>query len=575
MQFVKPAVTDYLKIEAALQTRLLKAWRPIANSLYKRMVPLLADGEYDKALLIARSIDLGPVAKKNREYIKALLWKAAEFGAKQAAQSHKTAVSVGSYATMLNKVADLFIASFVLNATNQVHASALQSIADIENARKLAQKADNKQARFVKDFVSFRDEGDDMVKLVSSLHTSRLAVWGFTAEAEVRGVTKYRLSAVLDHRTSAFCRWINGKEFEVQGARERIVKTLQATSPDDLKTLAPWPNQSKASMAEIEGLTTKQLEARGFNVPPFHPNCRTICVLVGSHTEVISQKITSLQEEQEQQEQGKRKHPSENTEIGEETPVEQKEKEIEELESDTTIEELENGFYKPTADEFNEIGIDVTDPQLQLWNSLFDASPVDVMSLLSLSDPLAILGSKTIPVKFTSSGDVSLRSSTDLGDGKAGMNIVFDPYRQQVFLNYAEFDNADPIDAAVYMKNLYQRTAELARNNGTKQFVVNVSGGMGAYAHAMMGFVPTVVEWELLVDEIRKESDGLPLTDQQRMAVNSILESHDPKAIWAVAGLTTKVNGKPLGELLLEDKSFEAILDFEDTEAMERLGWYL
>jgi hypothetical protein len=530
-----PQVTDYLDIEATLQTRLLKAWRPVAAALYKKMLPLLADGKYDDALHLAKSIDLGPIATKNRAYIKAILWKSAEFGAKLAARSHKTAVGVTTLTNTLNKAADQFTATFVLNATKQVYESALHSIANVENAKTIVTKAE-KKVRFVRDFVSFREEGEDMIRMVSSLATSRLAVWGFTAEAEVRNIQTYKLSAVLDNRTSRFCRFIDGKEFKVADARQRIIKTLEVTNPDDLKTAAPWPPQTIAAMAKLEKLSNTELAGLGYSVPPFHPNCRTMCVLVDSAVE-----------------------------IGQTT-----------FEADDEPELDEEGEEKATEDSFSELGLNVNDQELAQWNALFNKTPADVLSAISDTPVLDVLSARLKgAVRFTKQGAISLKTKKILGEGAVDTNMVFDPYREQVFVNYAEFENAPPVDAAEYLGKMYRSVVSLSKYAGATTVVVNASGDFGAYAHAKMGFVPSSDEWAVLSAEIEAELPTLGLTQMQEAVVEAIVSSGDPKAIWALAELNTKVKGMPLGKLLLEDKSYQAILNLDDNDAMERLGWFL
>ena len=155
----------------------------------------------------------------------------------------------------------------------------MQSIAKVQEELKTVEKAE--KPRYVREFVNFTVEGDKIMQLISSLHTSRLAVWGFAAEADLLGLTTYKLSAVLDGRTSAFCRAINGKVFKVDDARKSINEILSVQNPDDVKSLQPWPKQDKASMEKYAEMTPEELTAAGLHIPPFHPGCRTMLVRVG------------------------------------------------------------------------------------------------------------------------------------------------------------------------------------------------------------------------------------------------------------------------------------------------------
>jgi DNA topoisomerase IB/N-acetylglutamate synthase-like GNAT family acetyltransferase len=136
---------------------------------------------------------------------------------------------------------------------------------------KVVEKADE-TGRYVTPFTSFADEGEGLVQMVSSLNSSRMATWGFTAEADQLGVGRYRLTAVLDGRTSEFCRIIDGRVFDVDDARRKVNEVLAVQDPSDLEQVQPWPDQSKAAIAEYEGMSDDDLVALGLNIPPFHPN---------------------------------------------------------------------------------------------------------------------------------------------------------------------------------------------------------------------------------------------------------------------------------------------------------------
>ena len=106
-----------------------------------------------------------------------------------------------------------------------------------------------------------------------NLITSRLASYGFLAEARADGVTTYRISAVLDDRTCPVCESLDGTEFEVDKAFARVEAALGMDDPDDLKVAAPWPDKD-----EDLAISPEELQAAGYDAPPFHPGCR--CILV-------------------------------------------------------------------------------------------------------------------------------------------------------------------------------------------------------------------------------------------------------------------------------------------------------
>lgn len=277
-------LSKYIDIEEGMSSRLMRSWRTPATRLYSKMLKSVEKADFDGARQLASDIDLTDVAEKNRRMIHTYLYAAAAFGMRVAAGGKKPLAQVGRYDTTMNRVTDLVCRSVEWNATVYTLNAAMQSIARAEEAYKKEENETVKKAaakrRFVREFVSFQDDGDDMLQLVSSLHTSRLATWGFTAEAEVLGVETYKLQAVLDGRTSEFCKLIHGKTFKVSDARRTVVEVLGIDNPDDAKQIQPWPRQSKAQISQYKGMSAEQLTALNLHIPPFHPGCRTLCTRV-------------------------------------------------------------------------------------------------------------------------------------------------------------------------------------------------------------------------------------------------------------------------------------------------------
>jgi predicted ABC-type ATPase len=116
--------------------------------------------------------------------------------------------------------------------------------------------------------------GRGMINVASSLQMSRMANYGFLAEADARGVTQYTVNEQLDSRICPVCRRMHGKTFEVPSALAKLDTQIRITDPSDLKLLAPFPKQSKAGLAELDSMSSEQLRAKGFDTPPYHPHCR-------------------------------------------------------------------------------------------------------------------------------------------------------------------------------------------------------------------------------------------------------------------------------------------------------------
>jgi len=122
--------------------------------------------------------------------------------------------------------------------------------------------------------------GGGMISVASSLQMSRMANYGFVAEASSRGVTHYIVNEQLDSRICPVCRRMHGKRFEVAPALAKLDTQIRITDPTDLKILAPFPLQSKAAVKDLTAMTSEQLRAKGWDTPPYHPRCRGLLKFV-------------------------------------------------------------------------------------------------------------------------------------------------------------------------------------------------------------------------------------------------------------------------------------------------------
>lgn len=534
----------YLDIEVNLTKRLWKSWRAVSAPFWATVDKALDAGDLGKAYGLANKVDLQPVVDENRDFIRYLLLQAAIFGAKMANNNHKvTATALGVYDETMGRVTDVFCAAILRNVTLAIHGQLLQLIASHDTQH--TQKAEVARPRFVKDYVDFSAAGDRQLQMLATLNTSRLAAWGFTAEAEVLGLETYQLSAILDGRTSAFCRLIDGKVFEVPQARTRIVNALSATTPDDLRILQPWPNQSQSSITELKDLSTTQLAERGFSVPPFHPFCRTICRRTKSDVsvvvaDVIKPAIPDLPE------------------IGPRTPVQD--------------------------DSFVAIGAEVTPEQLEFWNNEVGQNPTYVVSQLTGEEPGNIVGTTagqnividpakgttTLPLKGALAGEESV----------VKVKVVLDAVTEAVEVPTLSISATTPEQAAEYTLRLYEGAISVGVTAGATELVLSAGGTSGAWGSAQLGFLPASDgDWYDLKTVIEHQLDGGDLawlldsmTDAQQTLVNTLLSLRDRATLRALSDLPWLVSGMTVGEWLLQDQQYDASLDLTDKTALARYG---
>jgi predicted outer membrane lipoprotein len=112
-------------------------------------------------------------------------------------------------------------------------------------------------------------------RLVANAGASRAYHYGYLKAAELRGVTQYRFTAVLDEKTSEICRHMDGKVFSVSTASRLMEKVAEAPDIEQVKTLMPW-----LSFKEVRDLSDDELERLGVITPPLHGNCRSTLVIL-------------------------------------------------------------------------------------------------------------------------------------------------------------------------------------------------------------------------------------------------------------------------------------------------------
>lgn len=589
------ALTTYIDLEQALKKRLIQSWRQYAAEKFVAIRAAIADKKFDQARHLAGEIDLAEVGAKNKEWIKYTLLATAKFGAAVANPDKPLAVSVGTYENLLNRVYHSFSLYLTHAGTTRVYNRLMQSIADAETEAKTVKadatvdnpaldtptKPDDGGVRFVKDFTSFANTGDAALQLISSLHSSRLAAWGFTAEAEVLGVSRYQLIAVLDNRTSDFCAMINGREFDVTDAREKLDEVLSAEDPEDLKTLQPWPDQDKESVDAYNDMSEDDLVDEGLMIPPFHPNCRTILGHIGK-----TYRLAKPNEDTGDTVEVPDSDIDDDEEDGEDPSDAEFDSNV--LDTDSSLAALmaAGTLEEPTtADTFAEYGVTVDAKQVDFWNRYVGISPGFLFGLMSDVDPQDIFDEVIdagLDVDVTA-GEIGVSLDGPLAgdDTSASIHQIMDPITGTLYNDYIDIAHADPAEAEGFIRDVYTGLADVASRMDATDVVTDVSLGTVA-EHAIFGFLPDQATWDTMrqdiLDQLNPDGDLADLLEDldedQLDTVVGLLSSSDPKAVWALATLPWEPGGVPLADMLFEGQSFQGTLDTTDPEAMARYAMY-
>lgn len=107
---------------------------------------------------------------------------------------------------------------------------------------------------------------------------------GSILEMSQLGIERYIITNPMDDRTTDICADLNGKEFTVKEAADRVIALGKAEAPDDIKALHPWNPGSYKETFDKLGVERGQpfpagaaaaLSAAGYSIPPYHFRCRT------------------------------------------------------------------------------------------------------------------------------------------------------------------------------------------------------------------------------------------------------------------------------------------------------------
>jgi hypothetical protein len=134
-----------------------------------------------------------------------------------------------------------------------------------------------------------------IVDVGANLTTARVINYGFLVEAQAQGVVSYMVSEVLDNRTCPVCELMHGTVFEVEKSLARTSEIINVTDPNVLKQRAPFPSQSKAGIEALGKMSSADLQAAGYDTPPYHPLCRGILVETDRRISSTTTTITPTQ----------------------------------------------------------------------------------------------------------------------------------------------------------------------------------------------------------------------------------------------------------------------------------------
>lgn len=538
----------FISIERALSKKLNDALSRVTKEVYSKVDAALLSGDYDKAQQEFSALSVASIRDSVKEYVEFMTHVGMLFGASRVTQQPGTSVvGMGFEALSATQMANAFLQGLCQKADaylKEVGAKLLNpsvskgevpppnppSAVVVDAPPK---SSGTGEGRVLHPFSSFMDSaGKSYFNITSSLHTSRVSAYGFTAEAAVLGVTEYQLSEQLDGRTCPVCRRMHGKTFKVKDARALLDIVTRTTDPDDLKQLQPWPGQDAKSLKELEDLSNDELVARGWHIPPFHPRCRGLLTRNGKVPDLADVESGKFQEK-----------------------------------------------YVTSKEDFEFLGVPVSKEGVKVWNNLLPVAPAEVVSRLSgapvdeflasmflSEDPKKDAGIKALNVSRAVT--VTLEKALPHSESQVKQTVVIS--NGDVLLK--SFKMKNEAKAAEVFKSYMLDLYSLSKDVGAKTLSVVADGEIGSYAWAKYGFKPSAKQWEAMKSDIASKAgvleDADKMTELHSKFVQAVLNSNDPGSIFSLADST-------LGPDLLSGLSWFGSLDLKDAESVIRFLTYI
>lgn len=510
----------YVAIEETVREIAFKAIEPHIKTITEAVKAALDKGDYVQANYLIESFHLTGLLDERRKYLREVLVTALVFGQSQIVPSNATDLVTGM--SKLPPVLDDSIDQLIIMVENQMVEAVQQSlrnevgVATANDELTPFSKADNVIRVNAPDSVANYTRAG--VGTRANLITSRLVSFGFLSQAMTAGVDKYQISEVLDDRTCPVCKYMHGHVFEVEGELDRLTLALQTKDVQELKSLAPWPSQTKAGLKTLYGMSSSDLKAAGYSVPPFHPMCRGILVKTGTTTRMFYPSAKEM-----------------------ETGVPEVDMDwLDSLPGDAEVNQVFKKVLKGFSQEKIRSGL--------IGDESFDKVEWKTRKTLKGLQVLKLSGINGDKIQ-------SITRTLTLRDG-------------EVTVGHEMFRVSSSAQGGGVAKSMLKQSFKLYEEMGVSKVTLEANINVGGYAWAKYGFLPDAGEWEYLRKSLTKNLDALALSDELAAPLRALINGDDPKAIWV---LSDSIYGKNL----LLDTSWEGYIDLKDEQAMARFRGYI
>lgn len=512
-------IEAFLDIESSLAEVLYDAWERASSKVIKRVTRLVDRKEFVEAQEAVQALSWDGVFEETGRLVELMLAEALLFGAAKEVGTDELDLSIFPPEVIQTTKTQMFTALGI--DTLDTLKDRLFELIQLERKR-LLEKSEYvfKSELFTSAAEStVRSVGKDAALMNASLANSRLASFGFLTHAKlVTKVTTYRIDEQLDTRICPVCEEMHGKTFRVEDAMRRLEESVMTEDPSELKSLMPWPSQSKAAVQELRGMSRDDLVSRGFVSPPFHPLCRGVLNVADQAIVEETQDVERIQD------------------------------------SFKVLEEREGAMD-------------------EAWlNFMGDERPSVLKDALIGGDFGADLSISPIPGGIGVSGR----------GGDIVRNVrrrFFVRANGKKVARHAEFELRGPAQGKGVGKTMLRKHMAIYERVGISQVELTANIDIGGYAWARAGFRMKsgggLLKFSIREKLKNAESKGW-LTADEVGAVEQLIQNSGDRLPSAVAGLDKKLpNGKKLGFELLEDSNWEARLDLTDPEQLDLFWAYV
>lgn len=266
----------FIDLEMVLHNKTNALWVKEWREIQKKLNRLANAGKWDEAHKFADELNFDRIVRKSTRLAMTLAEAALFLGASRIVEPEAAVFAGNPDEDLLGRAVEQWAIVLTQNAQEALRLQIHILLGDLERFHAESDmiiKAEHP------DLGRVGRQGTQFSRVTASLMISRMSTAGFMMQAQFNGIQEYVVSEVLDAVTCPICNSMHGRRFPVAAGVAKSLAIMQATDPNALRTIAPFPSQSAANVKRVTRMDQGQLIGAGMELPPYHPNCRGIATL--------------------------------------------------------------------------------------------------------------------------------------------------------------------------------------------------------------------------------------------------------------------------------------------------------